>query len=57
MLPQKLEETLEPLFSVYKQQRQDGEAFGSFTSRVGFQQLRSHAESYRPEGKEAMAVA
>ncbi|MEB3295192.1 MAG: hypothetical protein VKJ24_18720, partial [Synechococcales bacterium] len=43
-----LEKTLEPVLACFKKQRQKGEAFGDFCDRVGFDHLRSFAESYVP---------
>ncbi len=46
-----LEETLEPLFVYFKQERKSGqvaESFGDFCHRVGLEALRSFAASYQP---------
>jgi sulfite reductase (ferredoxin) len=46
---EQLETTLEPLFVLFKQQRQDSESFGDFCHRVGFEALRNFATTYIPE--------
>jgi sulfite reductase (ferredoxin) len=43
-----LETTLEPLFVLFKQQRQAGESFGDFCHRTGFETLRNFATTYTP---------
>ena len=43
-----LERELEPLFFFFKSRRQDGETFGDFVSRVGFDMLRLYQEAYVP---------
>ncbi|XBJ26491.1 hypothetical protein VPH35_003895 [Triticum aestivum] len=37
---QDIEKVLEPLFSYWNSTRQEGESFGSFTNRMGFEQLK-----------------
>lgn len=44
-----LEKTLEPLFVLFKQQRQSGESFGDFCYRVGHDALRNFATTYKPD--------
>merc|ERR1719207_254940 len=44
----KLEETFEPLFSFFKARRQEGESFGDFCARVGFDVLRAYLQAYVP---------
>lgn len=46
---QDLEKTLEPIFYLFKLRRQDGEAFGDFTARVGFKTLTEYSKSYISE--------
>jgi sulfite reductase (ferredoxin) len=43
-----LEQTLEPLFVCFKQQREPGESFGDFCDRYGFDALREFTLSYVP---------
>lgn len=45
---EELEKTLEPLFVLFKQQRQDAESFGDFCHRVGFETLREFSATYKP---------
>ncbi|CAG9462856.1 unnamed protein product [Pedinophyceae sp. YPF-701] len=49
--------TLEPLFAYWSQSRRTGESFGDFCGRIGFDGLRSFAESYEPSGAPAKAAA
>jgi sulfite reductase (ferredoxin) len=35
-----LESFLQPIFAVFKQDRQNAESFGDFCNRVGFEELR-----------------
>jgi len=49
MKVQDLEKTLEPIFYYYKQRRRAGESLGDFTARIGFEDLRSYAQSYLSE--------
>lgn len=44
-----MEKTLEPIFYYYKQRRRAGESLGDFTARIGFEDLRSYAQSYLSE--------
>ncbi|MGB5595790.1 MAG: sulfite reductase, ferredoxin dependent [Crocosphaera sp.] len=49
-LPDKqIESFLEPLFAYFKQEKIDQESFGQFCNRVGFEALRTFAESYTPK--------
>lgn len=41
-----LESFFEPLFVCFKQDKTDGESFGSFCARVGFDRLREFSENY-----------
>jgi sulfite reductase (ferredoxin) len=43
-----LETTFEPIFVYFKASRQTDESFGDFCDRVGFEAIRSFAETYRP---------
>jgi len=43
-----LEKTLEPIFAMFIQQRQDFEAFGDFTHRVGAEAIEKFIDSYAP---------
>lgn len=43
---QKLEEVLEPIFAMYKLRGKEGEAFGDFTARVGFDAIRKYSKGY-----------
>ena len=43
-----LESFLEPLFAYFKQARAEGESFGEFCHRVGFDALRAFSENYQP---------
>jgi len=43
-----LEVTLEPIFAMYKSQRQEFEAFGDFCHRAGADAIASYCESYAP---------
>jgi len=45
-----LETFLEPLFVYFKQSRTDGESFGDFCDRVGFEALRQFVSDYQPDG-------
>ena len=45
-----LETFLEPLFVYFKQSRTDGESFGDFCDRVGFDALRQFVSAYQPDG-------
>ncbi len=45
-----LEIFLEPLFVYFKQSRTDGESFGDFCDRVGFDALRQFVSDYQPDG-------
>lgn len=45
-----LETFLEPLFVYFKQSRTDGESFGDFCDRVGFDALRQFVSDYQPDG-------
>lgn len=42
-----IEEFLEPIFAYFKQARAEGEAFGEFCHRVGFEALRAFSENYQ----------
>lgn len=42
-----LEKTLEPIFAMFKRQREAGEGFGDFCHRVGFDALREFAAIYK----------
>jgi sulfite reductase (ferredoxin) len=44
-----LETFLEPLFVYFKQSRTDGESFGDFCDRVGFDTLRQFVSDYQPD--------
>ncbi|MEA5533686.1 sulfite reductase, ferredoxin dependent [Crocosphaera sp. XPORK-15E] len=44
-----IESFLEPLLMYFKQEKIEGESFGQFCSRVGFEALRAFADSYIPE--------
>jgi sulfite reductase (ferredoxin) len=44
-----LEKHFEPLFVLFKQDRQTGESFGDFCHRVGFDALRFFAANYKPQ--------
>jgi sulfite reductase (ferredoxin) len=43
-----IEKVLEPLFVCFKRHRHEGESFGDFCDRYGFEQLRSFAATYDP---------
>lgn len=43
-----LEQELEPLFACFKQNRNEGESFGDFCDRFGFENLRAFGETYEP---------
>ena len=43
-----LEKELEPLFACFKQNRNEGESFGDFCDRFGFENLRAFSETYQP---------
>ena len=43
-----LEDWLEPLFACFKQNRQEGESFGDFCDRFGFDSLRQFSQTYEP---------
>lgn len=45
---EELETALEPLFFYFKHHRNDGESFGDFCDRIGFDTLREYAATYRP---------
>ncbi|MEL7501259.1 MAG: sulfite reductase, ferredoxin dependent [Cyanobacteria bacterium J06554_6] len=45
---QDMETTLEPMFAFFKRDRNGDESFGDFCARVGFDALRSFAETYVP---------
>jgi sulfite reductase (ferredoxin) len=48
-LPHKeIERFLEPLLAYFKQDKIEGESFGEFCSRVGFEALRTFSETYQP---------
>eukprot|EP00894_Picocystis_sp_ML_P001356 jgi/Pico_ML_1/51873/g2696.t1 len=42
----KLEETFEPFFVYFKEDRKPKETFGDFCARVGFASLKQYAETY-----------
>jgi sulfite reductase (ferredoxin) len=42
-----LESTLEPIFTLFKQERQPGESFGDFCDRVGFDAIRRFTVTYQ----------
>ena len=44
-----LESFLEPIFVYFKNSRKQGESFGDFCARVGFDEIRKFAENYKPE--------
>ncbi|KAL9180274.1 hypothetical protein ACHAXT_008244 [Thalassiosira profunda] len=44
----KLEETMEPILAMFVQQRQEFEAFGDFTHRVGAEAIEKYSASYVP---------
>ena len=44
-----LESFLEPIFVYFKNSREQGESFGDFCARVGFDEIRKFAETYKPE--------
>ena len=46
---QDLEKTLEPIFYLFKHKRRHLESIGDFTARLGFEALRSYAESFVSE--------
>ena len=46
---QDLEKTLEPIFYYYKHRRLNNESLGDFTARVGFEVLKSYAQSFVSE--------
>ena len=53
-----LESFLEPLFVYFKQSRTDGESFGDFCDRVGFEALQQFVSDYQPSGlDETMTVS
>ena len=53
-----LESFLEPLFVYFKQSRTDGESFGDFCDRVGFEALQQFVSDYQPNGlDETMTVS
>jgi sulfite reductase (ferredoxin) len=41
-----LEKTLEPILSMFKEQRQEFEAFGDFTHRVGAEAIEKYIAAY-----------
>ncbi len=43
-----LETFLEPIFIYFKQSRNQGESFGDFCARVGFDTIRTFTEGYKP---------
>ncbi len=43
-----LETFLEPIFIYFKQSRNQGESFGDFCARVGFDSIRTFTEGYKP---------
>ncbi len=43
-----IEHFLEPIFAYFKQARAQGEAFGDFCHRVGFEALQAFSENYQP---------
>ena len=56
---EELEETVEPIFAMYKEQRSSPtEAFGDFTHRVGWEPIKKYMETYvSPFGAAATAEA
>ncbi|RMF26952.1 MAG: sulfite reductase, ferredoxin dependent [Cyanobacteria bacterium J083] len=44
---EELEAFLEPIFVFFAQNRQAGESFGTFCSRIGFEAIRNFAENYQ----------
>ncbi|MEM9213794.1 MAG: sulfite reductase, ferredoxin dependent [Cyanobacteria bacterium P01_F01_bin.150] len=44
-----LEKTLEPMFVLFKKERQKGESFGDFCDRIGFDAIRAFSETYVPK--------
>ncbi len=50
---QNIETVLEPILVHYKQRRRQGESFGDFVARVGFQALRDYAAGYVTPAEEA----
>lgn len=44
-----LETQLKPIFAYFKQEKQEGESFGTFCDRVGFDAIREFAEQYESE--------
>ena len=52
----KLEETVEPIFAMYKVQRNAAdEAFGDFCHRVGWPAIKEFMDGYKPGDHAAMA--
>jgi sulfite reductase (ferredoxin) len=48
---QNLEAVLEPLFHLWRRERQTGEAFGDFTHKLGFAVLKDYIDSYKGSNK------
>ncbi|CAM6064260.1 unnamed protein product [Sphagnum tenellum] len=48
---QNLEAVLEPLFHLWRRDRQTGEAFGDFTHKLGFAVLKDYIDSYKGPNK------
>jgi sulfite reductase (ferredoxin) len=43
---EEIENFIEPLFFYFKKEKQDGESFGSFCHRVGFEALHDFSSAY-----------
>ncbi len=50
-----LEKFLEPMFVFFRDKKANDESFGDFCHRVGFEELRSFAASYKPKAKKSVA--
>ncbi len=51
-----IEAFFEPIFALFKQQRQAGESLGDWAARVGFDAIRQHQEAAKAEAAKAAAV-
>ena len=49
-----LEETLEPIFAMYGEERESDEAFGDFCHRVGWDAIKDYAQTYTRTPEEAL---
>jgi sulfite reductase (ferredoxin) len=46
-----LEKFFEPIFVNFRDNKQEGESFGDFCHRIGFDELRKFSETYKPKAK------